>query len=124
MLDSTTAFSGFSVPDIDAARTFYRDTLGLDVTDDEMGFLEVRVGGGNGIMIYPSDSNRPATYTMLNFPVDDIEAAVDWLAGRGVMFQRYDGFEQDERGIARGMGPAIAWFHDPAGNVLSVMSGN
>ena len=87
-----------------------------------MGFLELQVGGGNGVLIYPSDTHRPASSTILNFPVDDIDAAVDWLAGRGVTFERYDGFDHDERGIVRGMGPDIAWFTDPAGNVLSVMA--
>lgn len=120
MLGDSHAFSGFSTDDIDAARAFYADTLGLRVTD-ENGMLNLHLGGGANVLVYPKDGHQPATYTCLNFPVDDIDAAVDALAARGVTFQRYDGMSQDERGIARGDGPPIAWFTDPAGNILSVL---
>lgn len=121
MFEKTAAFSGFAVDDIDAARRFYGETLGMRVSDAEMGLLALHVEGGHDIIIYPKPNHTPATYTILNFPVDDIDAAVDELTRRGVTFQRYDGFGQDEKGISRGMGPQIAWFTDPAGNVLSVL---
>ena len=121
MFDQTEAFSGFAVDDIDAARTFYCETLGMRVSDAEMGLLALHVTGSRDILIYPKPDHTPATYTILNFPVDDIDAAVDELTRRGVQFLRYDGFAQDEKGISRGMGPHIAWFTDPAGNVLSVL---
>lgn len=120
MLGDSHAFSGFSTDDIDAARAFYAETLGLRVSD-ENGMLNLHLGGGANVLVYPKDGHQPATYTCLNFPVDDIDAAVDALAARGVTFQRYDGMSQDERGIARGDGPPIAWFTDPAGNILSVL---
>ena len=116
----TKAFSGFSVNDIPAAKRFYGETLGLEVTED-FGMLTLHIAGGVSILVYPKDDHSPATFTILNFPVDDIDAAVDGLAARGISFERYDGIEQDERGIARGEGPAIAWFKDPAGNILSVL---
>jgi catechol 2,3-dioxygenase-like lactoylglutathione lyase family enzyme len=120
-LSDSTAFSGFAVPDTDAARRFYADTLGLKVTE-EYGLLTLHLNGGDRpTLIYPKPDHTPATYTILNFRVDDIEAAVDALAARGVEIARYDGMEQDERGIMRGGGPFIAWFSDPAGNVLSVL---
>jgi catechol 2,3-dioxygenase-like lactoylglutathione lyase family enzyme len=120
-LSDSTAFSGFSVPDIAAARQFYGETLGLRVTEDH-GLLTLHLNGGDRpTLIYPKPDHAPATYTILNFRVDDIEAAVDALAGRGVEFARYDGMEQDERGIMRAGGPYIAWFTDPAGNILSVL---
>ncbi len=121
MFEKTAAFSGFAVDDIDAARRFYGETLGMGVSDAEMGLLALHVEGGHDIIIYPKPNHTPATYTILNFPVDDIDAAVDELTRRGVTFERYDGFGQDEKGISRGMGPQIAWFTDPAGNVLSVL---
>ena len=123
MLKDSKAFSGFSVDDFDAARAFYADTLGLDVTvhDESMGLLSLDLTGGGTVMIYAKDTHQPATYTVLNFPVDDVEKAVDDLTAKGVAFERYDGFDQDERGISRGPGPLIAWFTDPAGNVLSVL---
>ena len=123
MLKDSKAFSGFSVDDFEAARVFYGDTLGLDVTvyDESMGLLALDLTGGGTVMIYAKDTHQPATYTVLNFPVADVEKAVDELAGKGVSFERYDGFDQDERGISRGPGPLIAWFTDPAGNVLSVL---
>jgi catechol 2,3-dioxygenase-like lactoylglutathione lyase family enzyme len=123
MLANANAFSSFAVDDIDAARSFYRDTLGLKVTDGEMGFITLHLAGGRPTMLYPKPDFTPATYTVLNFQVDDVGAAVDQLSERGVEFERYDEFDQDERGIARGDGPDIAWFKDPAGNVLAVLSG-
>jgi catechol 2,3-dioxygenase-like lactoylglutathione lyase family enzyme len=123
MLTDSAAFSGFAVPDLEAARRFYADTLGLRVEVDEGGMLILHLGGGTDVLVYPKPDHSPATYTVLNFPVDDVEAVVDELTARGVRFERYPGFEQDEKGIARGQGPDIAWFTDPAGNVLSVLSG-
>jgi predicted enzyme related to lactoylglutathione lyase len=115
------AFSGFAVDDLDAARRFYGDTLGLRLSD-EGGLMTLHLAGGRDVLIYPKPDHVPASYTILNFPVPDIETAVDELAGRGVTFLRYDGFGQDDRGIARGDdGPPIAWFTDPAGNVLAVL---
>lgn len=123
MLESSRAFSGFSVDDLDAAKRFYGETLGVKVSENEMGFLNLHVAGGNDILAYPKSDHTPASFTILNFPVDDIEAAVAALAERGVSFERYEGteLETDERGIFRGGGPPIAWFKDPAGNVLSVI---
>lgn len=122
MFEKTEAFSGFAVDDIDAARRFYGETLGMRVSDGEMGLLTLHVEGSGNILIYPKPDHTPATYTILNLPVDDIDAAVDELGRRGVKFLRYDGFGQDDKGISRGgMGPKIAWFADPAGNVLSVL---
>jgi len=123
MFTDTPAFSGFAVDDIDAARTFYSETLGLDVTDGPMGVLNLNLAGGRSTMIYPKPDFTPATYTILNFQVDDVDAAVDELTSRGVEMERYEGFEQDGKGIARGQGPTIAWFKDPAGNILAVLSG-
>jgi catechol 2,3-dioxygenase-like lactoylglutathione lyase family enzyme len=124
MLDGGKAFNSFAVPDIEAAREFYGGTLGLEVSEEQVGpasLLTLHVGGG-GTMIYPKPDFEPATYTILSFPVDDVEAAVDELTDRGIQFERYDGFDQDEKGIARGNGPDIAWFKDPAGNVLAVLT--
>ena len=124
MLDTDKAYSGFAVDDLDKAKGFYGETLGLKITDLDVGapepLLELHVGG-RPILIYPKPDLEPANYTMLNFPVDDVEAAVDELAGKGISFERYDGFDQDEKGIDRN-GPAggIAWFKDPAGNILAV----
>jgi catechol 2,3-dioxygenase-like lactoylglutathione lyase family enzyme len=127
MFKDTAAFSGFSVDDIDAARDFYRGTLGLEVTDEPMGLLGIHLGGGGGtVLVYPKgDAHVPATFTILNFPVDDIEAAVDALAAKGVRFESYPQLGGgDGRGIHRGNGdgPDIAWFTDPAGNILSVLA--
>jgi predicted enzyme related to lactoylglutathione lyase len=122
MLSKSPAFSGFSVDDVAKAKAFYGDTLGLDVSDEEMDLLQIRLGNGTVVMAYPKDNHSPATFTILNFPVDDIDAAVDELAAKGVTFERYEGFDQDAKGIARGPeGPHIAWFTDPAGNILSVL---
>lgn len=120
MLANTPAFSGFAVPDIDAAREFYADTLGLKVTEDN-GLLTLHLAGDRPTLIYPKPDHTPATYTILNFQVDDVGAAVDELTGRGIKFERYEGFPQDEKGVMRGNGPDIAWFKDPAGNILSVI---
>ncbi|MGI8695985.1 MAG: VOC family protein [Mycobacteriales bacterium] len=120
MLKDSAAFSGFAVTDLDAARQFYTATLGLHVTE-ENGLLTLHLGGGTTVLVYPKPGHVPAGFTILNFPVDDIEAAVDELVGRGVRFERYDGMPVDERGIMREGGPYIAWFTDPAGNVMSVL---
>ena len=121
MFSETQAFSGFAVPDIEGARAFYADTLGIRTTE-EYGLLTLHLQGGERpTLIYPKPDHTPATYTILNFRVDDIEAAVDELVARGVAFERYDDMEQDDRGIMRAGGPYIAWFTDPAGNVLSVL---
>jgi predicted enzyme related to lactoylglutathione lyase len=123
MLKDSHAFSGFSSNDIPAARAFYADVLGLDVTEDN-GLLDVHFAGGGHGIIYPKPNHEPATFTVLNFPVADIEATVDGLVAAGVVFERYPDMNQDERGIARDpQGPAIAWFKDPAGNILSVLNG-
>jgi catechol 2,3-dioxygenase-like lactoylglutathione lyase family enzyme len=123
MLKDSHAFSGFSVDDVAKARDFYGGRLGVAVSE-EMGGLRLRLGGGTSVFIYQKDNHEPATYTVLNFPVENLEDAVDRLTDAGVNFERYEGFEQDERGIARGngQGPDIAWFKDPAGNILSVLS--
>jgi catechol 2,3-dioxygenase-like lactoylglutathione lyase family enzyme len=121
MLSNTPAFSSFAVDDLEAARSFYGDTLGLAISDGPMGVLSLDLPGNRSTLIYPKPDFTPATYTILNFPVDDVEAAVDELSSRGVEFERYQGFEQDEKGIARADGPDIAWFKDPAGNILSVL---
>ena len=120
MLKESPAFQGFSADDLDKAKQFYGQTLGLEVSDEPAG-LGVHLGGGKTVFIYPKENHEPATYTILNFPVGNIDAAVDELTRAGVRFERYDGMEQDERGIARGNGPSIAWFKDPAGNILSVL---
>ena len=125
MIDSRRAYSGFAVDDHEKANEFYGETLGLDVSVLDRGqqLLQLNVGGGQPILIYTKPDFAPATYTILNFPVDDVEGTVDLLTERGVEFERYDGIEQDEKGIAPGgpgRGPTIAWFTDPAGNILAV----
>jgi catechol 2,3-dioxygenase-like lactoylglutathione lyase family enzyme len=120
MLRDSAAFSGFSTNDIDAARRFYRETLGVEVRDDH-GMLDLRLAGGQRVLIYPKDDHEPATFTVLNFEVPDIDAAVDQLAAKGVAFERYEGMGQDDKGIARQYPPPIAWFKDPAGNILAVI---
>jgi catechol 2,3-dioxygenase-like lactoylglutathione lyase family enzyme len=120
MFADTKAFSGFSVDDVPKARTFYGDTLGLRISERH-GLLFLHLAGDRDVIVYPKPDHTPASFTILNFPVDDIESAVDELTERGVALLRYDGFEQDGRGIHRGGGPLIAWFTDPAGNVLSVL---
>lgn len=125
-------FSGFAVDDLSAARTFYAETLGLEVTENEMGMLELHLGTGAIVLIYPRPGHVPAQYTILNFPVADIEAAVDALEAKGIVLQQYPDIQgrsagstpamgTDEKGIFRHGGPLIAWFTDPAGNVLSVL---
>lgn len=121
MFERTTAYSGFSVDDIPAAKQFYGDTLQIPLTE-ENGMLTLHISGGGDVLIYPKGAqHQPATYTILNFPVDDIDAVVAELKSVGVEMIRYPGFSQDEWGIARESGPYIAWFNDPAGNVLSVV---
>jgi extradiol dioxygenase family protein len=122
MFADTKAFSSFAVDDVDVAERFYGETLGISTSRvEEMGLLVLELAGGRNTLVYPKPNHEPASFTVLNFPVDDVEAAVDGLAERGVEFERYDGFGQDDKGIARGEGPDIAWFKDPAGNILSVL---
>src|SRR6476661_6012962 len=120
MFKDTSAFSGFAVDDVPRAAEFYGETLGLE-TSIEHGMLTLHLAGGRDTLVYPKPEHTPADYTILNFPVDDIEQAVDELARRGVTIERFDGMPLDERGIMREGGPYIAWFRDPAGNVLSVL---
>jgi catechol 2,3-dioxygenase-like lactoylglutathione lyase family enzyme len=120
MFATTPAYSGFSVDDIPSARAFYRDVLGL-VTSEEYGLLTLHLARGRDTLVYPKPDHIPATYTILNFEVDDIDRAVAGLVERGVQLERYDDSHQDENGIARTDGPYIAWFKDPAGNLLSVL---
>jgi catechol 2,3-dioxygenase-like lactoylglutathione lyase family enzyme len=124
MLRDSPAYSGFSVDDVEKARDFYGGTLGLDVRDSPAG-LELHLANGTAVFIYGKDDHVPATFTILNFPVDDIDAAVDELTGRGVVFDTSSDYEADDtgifRGTDRGQGPNIAWFKDPAGNFLSVL---
>ncbi len=124
MLKNTRAFSGFSVNDIEAAKKFYQDVLGLEVEQDTRG-ISLKLAGGNNIFLYPKPDHVPATYTTLNFMVDNVDQTVDDLTAQGVVFEKYEGTHQDEKSIARGvavkMGPDIAWFKDPAGNILSVL---
>jgi len=122
MFAKTEAFSGFAVDDLQRAREFYGETLGIEVTEEaQVGLVTLHLGGDRPTLIYEKPDLEPANYTILNFPVDDIDEAVDGLTSRGVQFERYEGFEQDEKGVARGEGPNIAWFTDPAGNILSVL---
>jgi catechol 2,3-dioxygenase-like lactoylglutathione lyase family enzyme len=122
MFTDTRAFSGFSVDDLAKARQFYGEALGLRISDGPMqGLMTLHLGGGHDVLVYEKPDHAPATYTMLNFPVDDVERAVDELVNRGVRFERYPGLDADERGIFRGGGPLIAWFTDPAGNILAVL---
>jgi len=122
MLGKSKAFSGFAVPDIEKAKKFYGETLGLKVSEDH-GLLTLHLAGGNNVLIYPKPNHVPATFTILNFPVDAVDLAVDELKKRGVRFEIYDlpDLKTDEKGIMRGKGPTIAWFKDPAGNILSVL---
>lgn len=123
MFTAKHALSGFSVDDVDKAKQFYNGTLGLEVTDGEMGTLQITLPGGSRVLVYPKSDHQPATFTILNFLVDDVEAAVDQLNELGVRTNIYDNpaMPTDEKGIMRGNGPDIAWFKDPAGNVLSVL---
>jgi predicted enzyme related to lactoylglutathione lyase len=125
MFENTRSYSGFAVDDLAKAREFYGETLGVrtEVLDEEAGLLTLHLAGDRDTLIYQKPDLEPANYTILNFVVGDVEAAVDELAGRGVSFDRYEGFDQDEKGIAYGPpGPDIAWFKDPAGNILAVHS--
>ncbi|MGY3554719.1 VOC family protein [Williamsia sp. R60] len=125
MLDISNAFSGFAVKDIEEARSFYSETLGLEVEDGPMGLLNLHLTGSTNVLVYPKPDHEPAVFTILNFEVPDIDAAVTALTERGVEFDRYDDFDQDEQGVFRGsrndQGPDIAWFRDPSGNVLSII---
>ena len=122
MFAQTKAFSGFAVDDLEQARRFYGETLGLE-TSERYGLLLLHLAGGRDTLVYPKPDHTPADYTILNFPVDDIDAAVDELGARGVRLERYEGAGQDDKGISRGGGPDIAWYTDPAGNILSVLAG-
>ena len=122
MLADSKAFSGFAVDDLDKARAFYADTLGLKVEPAENPqLMTLQLAGDRPTLVYAKPNHTPADYTILNFPVDDIDAAVEELSARGVQFERYDGMNQDDKGVMRDQGPPIAWFKDPAGNVLSVL---
>lgn len=123
MFKNTKAFSSFSVNDMQKAKDFYQKVLGLDVVEGKMGILELHISGSSPIMIYPKPNHIPATFTVLNFPVENVEESVDGLVKKGVHFEIYneETFKTDEKGISRGEGPNIAWFKDPAGNILSVL---
>jgi catechol 2,3-dioxygenase-like lactoylglutathione lyase family enzyme len=127
MLSKSKAYSGFAIGDVDKAKEFYGETLGLDVEvlDEENGLLQINHAGDRATLAYQKDDLETGNYTILNFPVDDIDKAVDELSGRGVSFERYEGADQDEKGVFRGLasdqGPDIAWFKDPSGHILAVM---
>jgi predicted enzyme related to lactoylglutathione lyase len=123
MFKDTKAFSSFSVDDVPAAKRFYGETLGVEVTDEMGDALGLHLGGGHEVFVYPKENHEPASHTVLNFQVDDVDAAVDRLTGAGIAFERYEGMEQDEKGIMRDQGAAIAWFTDPAGNTIAVLRG-
>jgi len=122
MLKDAKAFSGFSVNDLERAKEFYGGTLGLEVSESD-GMLTLKLGSGASVLMYPKPNHEPATFTVLNFPVADVDKCVDALSSRGVSFEQYDfpGMKTDEKGIMRGQGPDIAWFQDPAGNIISVL---
>ncbi len=122
MFRDSHGFSGFSSNDITRSKEFYSNTLGVEVTE-ENGMLTLHLAGGGRVLIYPKDDHQPAPFTVLNFPVADIDKAVDELTAAGVQFERYEGSGQDAKGIAREYPPPIAWFKDPAGNILSVLEG-
>jgi predicted enzyme related to lactoylglutathione lyase len=125
MFRNTKAFSSFSTNDTARAKHFYGDVLGINVTEGMEGVLNLNISGGIPVIIYPKENHEPATFTVLNFPVDDIEKAVDGLKAKGIVFEQYTGdIATDEKGIFRGGGPLIAWFKDPAGNILSVLQEN
>ena len=122
MLKDSKAFSGFAVNNLQVAKEFYGRTLGLNVSESH-GLLHLHLAGGSRVLVYPKPNHAPATFTILNFPVEDVDAAVDELTKRGVRFEIYDegGLQTDRRGVFRGAGPVIAWFKDPAGNILSIL---
>ena len=120
MFANTRAFSGFAVDDLEAAKKFYGETLGLG-TSEHYGLLTLHLAGGRDTLVYPKPDHAPASYTILNFQVDDIDAAVEELVRRGVSLEKYEGMGQDDKGINRAGGPYIAWFKDPAGNILAVL---
>jgi catechol 2,3-dioxygenase-like lactoylglutathione lyase family enzyme len=122
MFTNSDAYSGFAVDDLEKARDFYGETLGLktSILDPDAGLMVLHLAGDRNTLVYLKPDHVPATYTILNFQVDDVDKAVDELSARGVRLERYDGFEQDEKGIMRGQGPDIGWFKDPAGNILAV----
>jgi catechol 2,3-dioxygenase-like lactoylglutathione lyase family enzyme len=122
MFEHSRAYSGFSVNDIQQAKQFYGETLGLRVSEQN-GMLTLHIAGDRDTLVYPKEDHTPATFTILNFPVDDVDRTVEELTERGVRFERYEGSDQDEKGVFRGGGPLIAWFKDPAGNILSVIQG-
>lgn len=127
MLKHSKAFSSFSVNDIAKAKNFYHDLLGLDVVDNPMGIIELHLENGNKIILYPKPDHIPATFTVLNFPVNNLEVTVDDLIEKGISFEQYEGeIKTDKKGIfkSEGNGPNIAWFKDPSGNILSVMEEN
>jgi len=123
MLANAKVTNGFAVDDIEEAKRFYGETLGIGVSElsEEHGLISLQLAGGRDTLVYRKPDFVPATYTVLNFEVDDVDAAVEELSSKGISFERYDEFDQDEKGIARGPGPSIAWFKDPAGNILSVL---
>jgi len=121
MLGGSQAFSGFAVRELDAAKIFYGETLGLEVKDQPMGTLGITLGSGATVMVYPKPDFVPATYTILNFPVADVASTVAQLTAAGITMQRYPGFDQDDMGVSRGQGPTMAWFTDPSGNILAVI---
>lgn len=122
MVQYTGSSGVYAVPDVEAAAGFYRDVLGVQV-DEQEGMLQLTLPGGWSLLVYPKPDHRPAVFTVLNLFVDDLPAAIDELAAKGAEFVRYPGFEQDERGIASGMGPDIAWTTDPAGNIIAIIEG-
>ncbi len=125
MFKNTKAFSSFSVNDLQKAKEFYGKMLGVEVKDNPMGLIELHISGSNNILVYPKPNHEPATFTVLNFPVDDIDKAVDELTAKGIVFEQYSELKTDEKGISRDPnGPKIAWFKDPAGNILSVLQTN
>ncbi|MBB5438101.1 catechol 2,3-dioxygenase-like lactoylglutathione lyase family enzyme [Pedobacter sp. AK017] len=123
MLKNSKAFSSFSTDDLEKAKEFYQNTLGLEVKYGSMGTLELHVGDSEPVLIYPKPNHEPASFTVLNFPVDSVDQTVDELIQKGVQFEHYDydGLKTDDKGIMRGEGPVIAWFKDPAGNILSIL---
>lgn len=124
MLQNSNAFGGFSVKDINEAHHFYSEVLGLKVVKNEMGILELHFPGDSYVILYPKPDHQPAVFTVLSFPVEDIDATVDALLSKGITMEIYEGFNQDEKGIAWGNGPSIAWFKDPSDNILAVLSNN